>query len=317
VSVLGKSPSPAPSCHIFSGHLFSGALRIGVLAAAALIGGGLAPAHAAASPWVGNAHAAARLVTASAATGSAPRLAAGIEIRLAPGWHTYWRSPGDAGVAPRLSWRGSRNLARAVIAWPAPQRFSLQGLDTIGYDGEVVLPVTVTLARPGRKLMLHATLDYAACAVICVPYRAAFTLALPAGPARPAPEAALIARFAARVPQPAAAAGIVLGRAVLDSGRGHLALRLRLASTGAPFAAPDLFIEGVNGASFGRPRVTLAKAGHIALLVIPVEGVHAFDLLGRKLRLTLVDGRRAAEFSAVPASAKSSNRRWRGRIRSG
>jgi suppressor for copper-sensitivity B len=291
-------------------------LRICALAAAALIGGGLAPAHAAASPWIGDAHAAARLVSASETTGSAQHLATGIEIHLAPGWHTYWRSPGDAGVAPRLDWRGSQNLARATVAWPAPQRFSLQGLDTIGYDGDVVLPVTMTLARPGQKLMLHATLDYAACAEICVPYHAALALALPAGPARPAPEAALIARFAARVPRPPAAAGIALKRAVLDGDRGHLALRLRVASTGAPFATPDLFIEGAKDASFGRPRVTLAEAGRMALFVIPIEGAQASDLLGRKLLLTLVDGRRAAEFSAMPTSGASPPPPSRGRERS-
>ena len=281
-------------------------VRACLAAAAALVVGGLAvAAHAAASPWVGDAHAAARLVSASQATGSAARLSAGIEIRLAPGWHTYWRSPGEAGIAPRLDWRGSQNLARAVLAWPAPRYFSAQGIETIGYDKEVVLPVTATLARPGRKLVLHAAFDYAACAEICVPYHAELTLALPAGPARPARQAPLIARFAARVPQGPQAAGIVLERAVLDGSRGHLGLRVRLATTGAPFTAPALFVEGAKEVSFGRPRVTLGAAGRTALFIVPVHDARASALLGHKLLLTLVDGRRAAAIPA-PLSAASS-----------
>jgi suppressor for copper-sensitivity B len=278
-------------------------LRIGVIAAAVLVGAGpRVPARAAASPWIGDAHAAARLVTATVATGSARRLAAGIEIRLAPGWHTYWRSPGDAGIAPRVDWRGSQNLARIAIAWPAPRRFSLQGLDTIGYAGGIVLPVTATLKRPGQPAALRAALDYAACAEICVPYHTALALAMPAGPARPAPEAALIARFAARVPKSLAAAGVVLKQAIIDGNRGQRSLRLRLVSTGRPFAAPDIFVEGAKEASFGRPAVVLSDRGRAAELTVPVAGTSRAELLGNPLTLTLIDGTRAAEFSVTPAA---------------
>ena len=152
-------------------------------------------------------HAAARLITATEATGSASAIEAGLEIRLAPGWHTYWRSPGDAGIPPSIDWAGSDNLAHAEIAWPAPQRWSLQGFETAGYENHVVLPIALTLAQPGRPVVLHAAVDYAACANICVPYSAKLELSLPAGAATPAPQAALIAAASARVPQSLGAAG--------------------------------------------------------------------------------------------------------------
>ncbi|HJU15053.1 MAG TPA: protein-disulfide reductase DsbD domain-containing protein, partial [Stellaceae bacterium] len=248
-------------------------------------------------PWVGDAHAAARLVAASEATGSSAQFLAGIEIRPAPGWHTYWRSPGDAGMAPRVDWHGSQNLARAALAWPAPRRFSVQGFDSAGYDGDVVLPVTVTLARPGRPATLHAALDYAVCAALCVPYHAELALAVPQGSARPGPQAPLIARFAARVPKPAAAAHVVVDGIGVDGGRG---LWVRLRSTGAKFVAPDLFVEGAGDASFGRPQVTLAADGRSALFRVPVSDARPADLVGHALVLTLVDGPRAAEIAARP-----------------
>lgn len=76
-------------------------------------------ARAAATGWVGDRHAAVRLITAEQATGSAGMIDAGLEIRLAPGWHAYWRNPGAAGIPAAIAWRGSRNLAGQAILAPA------------------------------------------------------------------------------------------------------------------------------------------------------------------------------------------------------
>src|ERR1700692_2618806 len=78
-------------------------------------------ASAAATGWTGDNHAAVRLITAVEATGSSKRLDAGLQIRLAPDWHAYWRSPGDAGIPPSIDWSGSVNVTAATIAWPAPR----------------------------------------------------------------------------------------------------------------------------------------------------------------------------------------------------
>ncbi len=107
--------------------------------------------QAAATGWVGDEHAAARLISAADATGSGKTVEAGLEIRLAPGWHAYWRTPGDAGVPPSIDWSGSENLAQADIAWPAPARYSLQGFETAAYRDHVVLPITATLNNPAIR----------------------------------------------------------------------------------------------------------------------------------------------------------------------
>ena len=83
----------------------------------------------------------------------------GLEFRLAPHWKIYWRSPGDAGYPPRLDWAGSTNLAGATMAWPAPQRFSVLGLDTVGYTDAVVFPITAQLAQSGQAAHLHLALS--------------------------------------------------------------------------------------------------------------------------------------------------------------
>jgi suppressor for copper-sensitivity B len=268
----------------------------------ALMVGWPAAVLAAATAWVGDSHAAARLITAAEATGSASVVEAGLEIRLAPGWHTYWRSPGDAGIPPSFDWAGSDNLAHAEIAWPAPRRWSLLGFETAGYENHIVLPIALTLAQPGRPVVLHAAVEYAACAQICVPYSAKLELNLPAGVATPAPEAALIAAASNRVPQSLDAAGIrLMSASAAGSGR-DASLIVRLRAIGAVFQTPDLFIEGLAKGSPGRPEVELSQSGGMARLTVPIRDAGAAGIAGTKLILTFVDDARAAEFTATPLS---------------
>jgi suppressor for copper-sensitivity B len=273
------------------------------LAAALALGCGHGAA-AAATPWVGDAHAAARLITAATATGSAAMVEAGLEIRLAPGWHAYWRSPGDAGIPPSIDWGGSTNLAHAEIAWPAPTRFSVQGFETAGYEGDVVLPIVLIQAQARRPLDLHAAVDYAACANICVPYSAKFALALPAGRATPTPEAPRIAAAQGRVPKDLAKSGWSLLSATIGVAGHDPVLTVSLRAADHPLRSPDLFVEGLAGGSPGQPEVALSEAGRRVRLSVPLRGADRAGVVGRKLTLTVVDGARAAEFTAAPASTE-------------
>lgn len=257
-------------------------------------------ARAAATGWVGDAHAAARLITAVEATGSSRQLDAGLQIRLAPGWHAYWRTPGDAGVPPSIDWKGSEDVAAAEIAWPAPTRLVVSGLQNAVYYDRVTLPIALALAHPGAPARLHAEVDYAACAEVCVPYHASLDLVVPAGLAVPGPEAKPIAAARAQVPGDFAAGRLrLLGAAVADE-KGGAVLSVRLASFGAPLLAPDLFVEGVTNASPGRPAVALADAGRIATLRVPIPGTTAAALAGTTLHFTVVDGARSAAADATP-----------------
>ena len=105
-----------------------------------------APALAAASDWSVTEQASVRLIAAVDGVGDRSTVPMGIQFRLKPGWKIYWRSPGDAGLPPKADWSGSQNIAGTSVAWPAPERFSVYGLETLGYKREVVLPVEARLA---------------------------------------------------------------------------------------------------------------------------------------------------------------------------
>ncbi|MGH7088993.1 MAG: protein-disulfide reductase DsbD domain-containing protein, partial [Stellaceae bacterium] len=90
-----------------------------------------------ASPWAVNDQGRLRLVAARAYTGADKAITLGLEFELQPGWKIYWRSPGEAGYPPRIDWKGSQGFAAQQIDWPAPTRFSILGLQTMGYEGHV------------------------------------------------------------------------------------------------------------------------------------------------------------------------------------
>ncbi len=96
---------------------------------------------------------------------------AGLRITLNPGWKTYWRSPGDAGIPPQISWKGSRNARDITVSWPTPDVFYENGMRSIGYSEELVLPVRIDPKQSGKPVRLKAVLDIGVCRDICVPQR--------------------------------------------------------------------------------------------------------------------------------------------------
>ena len=94
---------------------------------------------------------------------------AGLELTLKPGWKTYWRAPGDAGIPPRFDWSQARNLQDATVHWPAPRIFWQSGMRSIGYENRVVLPLSLTPRRQGRDIRLRGRVDLGVCSDICVP----------------------------------------------------------------------------------------------------------------------------------------------------
>ena len=270
---------------------------ITVLAAVLLLVALPRPGVAASSDWDSNDHVDTRLVSAAEAVGNGETVSLGLHFRLRPGWKIYWRTPGDAGFPPQPDWTGSRNLKSAKLAWPAPRRFSILGLESLGYKDEVLLPLTVTLARPGEALRLKTKIRYLTCSDICIPYAAELAFDLPPGAATPGAHAGLIERFAARVPHKGPSMGLSIRRAVLLAGSGEAVVQIEARSV-APFTDPDVFVEFIQAPGevlFGKPTVLLSKDGTRAVMQVRAPGSDAAAMDGAALAFTLVDGTRAIE----------------------
>lgn len=292
-----------------------------------------APAPRGATAWQQSLAARVRLIAAPVAgavagpvagpaagnAGAGNRLYAGVEIKLEPGWKTYWRHPGDTGIAPEFDFAGSANVADISVSYPMPRRFDLPGDISFGYVNHVVFPLEIRVEDPAQPVHLSAHVRFGVCEEMCIPVETRLMLDLPASrpltgaaPAgRPAEAfAEELARWQARVP---ARAGLTVERVAIISdpearglqaaGRALLDMVLRLDTPAQAWGdAPRLIVEQIGGTAqlyFGVP--VLEVAGRSVRARLPVRtrpGDVAPEEAAARLRLTLGNDARAFEAEA-------------------
>jgi suppressor for copper-sensitivity B len=91
-----------------------------------------------------------------------------LEVDLSGDWKTYWRSPGEGGIAPSINWDKSTNLNNVDWHWPHPEHYSLLGINTLGYKGDVVIPMTLHVDDFNQPVFIDAKLTLSSCTTICV-----------------------------------------------------------------------------------------------------------------------------------------------------
>ena len=243
------------------------------------------------SAWVQSQHSAARLIDAGPRRdrSSAGGRLVGIEIRLDPSYITYWRSPGDAGVAPTFDFKGSDNLRNAQVLFPAPRRLDEDGMAAFGYIAGVIFPVVVEGEDASRPLTLDVQLDYAVCARICLPAKANLRLQLGGGGSA---EAQAVEAALAAVPQPRdlAQAGPLRIDAIVATPDGPAVQATTPDGTGTLFAeAPEpWFVAAAPAQAVGQGRLSFR-------LTVPDRP--AGPVPHAPLRLTLVGQDGAIEVS--------------------
>lgn len=112
------------------------------------------------------------------------RRMAALHLELAPEWKTYWRAPGEAGIPPEFDWSASTNVAAVLLHWPSPEVIELNGMRSIGYHDDLVLPLEVVPADPGQPVDLRLTAFLGVCKDICMPASLTLQAAL-TGPGTP------------------------------------------------------------------------------------------------------------------------------------
>jgi thiol:disulfide interchange protein DsbD len=133
----------------------------------------------------------------------------GLHFKLEPGWHIYWKNPGDSGLPPRIQWTLPQEWSASEIQWPAPKRLPVGPLLDYGYENDVLLPITIHTAQgvpTSGPAELKADLRVLVCRETCIPGKAALALTLPVRnePARKvAANEAMFARARASQPLPA------------------------------------------------------------------------------------------------------------------
>ena len=237
-------------------------LRLLLLAllAAPLLGSGLL--SAAIGPWHDDGPARVRLISPWAEGPAGGELWLGLEIALAPGWHSYWRNSGDAGYPPRVDLAETPGLGEVELLFPVPERYDLPGdLVAFGYEESVVYPLR-TRADFGSAaaVAVRGQVDYVVCASECIPFTSPLALDQPlaATPREDPAGAERLAAFRARLPGPLPASGSVALRLLENGAAGG---SFELAAAGLPAAPAELFFAPHDLVELGRPERRATEGG--------------------------------------------------------
>jgi DsbC/DsbD-like thiol-disulfide interchange protein len=245
-----------------------------------------------ASPWQRDGHSAVRLLAGSR---SGAVLMGGIAFALQPGWKTYWRTPGDSGVPPRFDFSKSENVEAVTVLWPAPMQFDDgAGGHSLGYKGQVVLPLRIVAKNADKPVTLRAAINYAVCEKLCIPVEANAELAFAS--VASTEDSALFAALDT-VPKPANV-GDPNPLTIRDVKRdGKSAVTVDVATPDARDVS--LFVEGPTP-DWALPVPKLIEGGPAGVkrFSFELDGLPpGASADGAALKLTLVGGDRAYEFN--------------------
>ncbi len=248
-----------------------------------------APAQALEGNWAESEYLKARIITGKNTVGSDKTIDAGLDLEMKPGWHIYWRMPGDGGLTPTVGKGESQNLKDLTIKWPTPIRFEFDGLYGFGYKEAALLPLTLTPEEPGNPLKLALKADIMVCNAICVPQKLDLTLDIPSGDGKlDEAQDKRLQTAQKKLPFTENRPDMKIENVVM----GPKAIVVR-AYLSQGFEGADLFVEGPESYVVAKPVITPeTKDPRYASLVINApEGVEnlAADVMGKTLTLTLTN----------------------------
>lgn len=245
------------------------------------------PAHALTSDWAVNEGGRMRLIVLPA-DGSGKRGAL-LQIEPDSGWVTYWREPGDSGIAPQIAAEPGSPYTLSPLSFPVPRRLVDGDIKDIGYTGPVSLPLSIAGPASGE---LRATAFIGLCRNICVPFQADFAVSLRPDDSIGTEEAAIAFATEATLPDPPSADFDVTATA-WDADLKHLDITLTLPPGFS--GAPELFLTGPNGYVFTDFAGRAAGAGRYQAR-FPIEKLpRGYDIHGKRWQILAVAGDRAIE----------------------
>jgi suppressor for copper-sensitivity B len=220
-------------------------------------------------------------------------LSGGIEIVMPEGWHTYWRSPGDAGIAPRFDFSGSNNVGPVTVLYPTPERRDDGLTVTNVYSDRVVLPISAQVEDIGENAYLSVAIELGVCAEICVPDSVTAAATVPAGERDSAVDV-LLDDVRAKIPgQPDS--GFAVTAVERDGGTEKRPI-FRVRATVPDVSTAELFVEGPEGwASYRPERASSLGNDEVQWMVKFSRRGAAKSTDGAEIRVTLVSGGRAIE----------------------
>lgn len=260
-----------------------------------------ASAYAAESSWASSEQMQAKILSAHESIGSdQSTINAALQTRLAPGWHSYWRNPGESGLPPKIIWDNSENIEDITMHFPAPKRFQELDLTTFGYDGDVMYPLDITLKEAGKDAVLDIALETMVCKDICLPINLPLKLELKSGEGADSKHRTIINYAREKIPDSVETPQLKIENVTITK---DAVVTSIMSKRG--FARTDIFTEVGEFALGSDPQFQINENDRSrANAVVPIpEDIQAeFDTSGAALpykghniRVTVTDGRHAVE----------------------
>jgi thiol:disulfide interchange protein len=249
----------------------------------------------------------ARLILASDTARPGETVMAGVHLRMAPGWHTYWKNAGDSGSPTTIEWDLPQGVTAGDIQWPVPKKHTDEGFSTYVYYGDAVLLVPLKLAEsaPPGPLEIKAHVAWLECEAVCIPGDAEVSARLlVADASKPAPEAALLEQWKQKLPQSANLKATAHWAGSSSDNPRPLTIEWETpqpAEDFFPYSADQYEIEGKT-----ELKKTGSGAVRIAKMVNKFEGEWPDKISGLLVYKT-ADGERAAYEVELPVTEKKSS----------
>ncbi|WP_339763379.1 protein-disulfide reductase DsbD domain-containing protein [uncultured Hoeflea sp.] len=276
-------------------------LALGLLAQTSALFLNLTPAWSLDSGWAETEGGRMRLVV-DPTPRSDGMIAGYLDIALDPGWKTYWRDPGSAGIPPTLDFSQSQGITFEKMDYPAPVRVDDGYAIWAGYTEPVQFPLTFrpTASAGGQ---IHALAFIGICEKICVPFQAELVVDLPENLTAQDPVKPDVDQAFARLPE-AAGSDFGINTASLDLSGNQLTVLAKLPAFRPSGVAAELFVAGPQGFAFSPPKLISEHDG-VAEWTVAVEPPSGMDAASDTVALDLVVtlGQRAIEQSVSVGGA--------------
>ncbi len=214
-----------------------------------------------------------------------------VQLRLQPGWHTYWRYPGASGIAPAFDFKTNRNARLGKAQFPAPYFFDDEVGGFFGYDRQVDVAIPVTFKRRDVLTEIELNAFIGVCREICVPMSLKSKLTVMPAALATSPHGAALADMLDARPVPPSP-DMAVARISFDG------VSLQVVITGRQLQTPVIMLIPGPHDVIGPSRV-LGAHPEAYLFEIPAWSKLDHPLIGRMLTLVVRDGVRAIEQNIV------------------
>lgn len=235
-----------------------------------------------------------KLLSSVQGVGNLSQINLGLDVTLKDDWYTYWRMPGDSGLAPVISLEGSRNVKDLQVLWPTPERIETADMQSFGYKNHVLFPMTLIPDTPGEEVILKMKMDYMICHEICIPQTVELERKFAARDAGVSEEASKISAAIENLPLAENTDDLGIGTAIL----GKDAVVVTVNSKNRLSENVDLIIDAPNSILTKKPEIIAPTKsdGDYILKVRGPKGANITDILfGKDVKILLINGDQAIE----------------------